>query len=432
MADVDPPTSISESNDLAPLPYKLATIVTVGVWLWGVNLYCLGRLNIVRSPPSAPRVAAFADLDTSPGCPQPDQIPRARLPQRITAPPLRLALRDGAPLHPGPVDAPLPPRHAQPAASAALRSAATPHPPPPRRRLPAPRARPAPARAAPDDRPRALPQHAAARQRRGAGAGGRGQVRGRAAGGRADVVRAAAVRAVHRGGRAGVAAEHARERAPPAGAADLRGAVRDAPAPVPDGRAVRQRGQVRDRLPRRLPLLLHEGPRHPARPRPARPLAARRPRQRRLLLLLGRRARLGPDPLLRQAPQPRIPLRPPPHAPVPDGLLLRDDRDGPGAALRLGAQAVAAPRALLRHRSRHLPARAARGRPPLPLGLLPRRDRVDPDPRRRGRGHGHGHGRSRGVARLAGRRRGADVGRSGWRQQRRQGGRAGLMWSPRS
>nr|POE48405.1 protein erd1 like 1 [Quercus suber] len=46
MADIDPPTSITEPNDIAPLPYKLATIITLGVWLWGVNLYGLGRKNI--------------------------------------------------------------------------------------------------------------------------------------------------------------------------------------------------------------------------------------------------------------------------------------------------------------------------------------------------------------------------------------------------
>lgn len=55
MADIDPPTSLPEPNDIAPLPYKVAAVVTIGVWLWGLNLYGLERENIVypsyNSPP---------------------------------------------------------------------------------------------------------------------------------------------------------------------------------------------------------------------------------------------------------------------------------------------------------------------------------------------------------------------------------------------
>lgn len=32
---------------LLPLPYRLALLIVLGVWLWGVNLHVLRRLKIV-------------------------------------------------------------------------------------------------------------------------------------------------------------------------------------------------------------------------------------------------------------------------------------------------------------------------------------------------------------------------------------------------
>ncbi len=48
--DIDDPAveELDSFSLLLPLPFRLAILVVLGVWLWGLNLHGLRLLNIVR------------------------------------------------------------------------------------------------------------------------------------------------------------------------------------------------------------------------------------------------------------------------------------------------------------------------------------------------------------------------------------------------
>ena len=45
--DVDPVDELDSFGLLLPLPYRLAVLTVLGVWLWGLNLHGLSLLQIV-------------------------------------------------------------------------------------------------------------------------------------------------------------------------------------------------------------------------------------------------------------------------------------------------------------------------------------------------------------------------------------------------
>ena len=49
MADLDVEEEpLDFFGQILPLPYRLATLTVLGIWLWGVNLHVLRALKIVR------------------------------------------------------------------------------------------------------------------------------------------------------------------------------------------------------------------------------------------------------------------------------------------------------------------------------------------------------------------------------------------------
>ncbi len=55
MADLDAGVETLDTFSLLlPLPYRLTTVVVLGIWLWGVNLQVLHRHGIVRFTRNTP------------------------------------------------------------------------------------------------------------------------------------------------------------------------------------------------------------------------------------------------------------------------------------------------------------------------------------------------------------------------------------------
>jgi hypothetical protein len=99
--DFDPEVEGLDSFSLLlPLPYRLAILIVLGVWLWGLNLHGLHLLKIVgHSECLEADIAIFTYSNQLTGCTTLNTIPCALLPRPIVPSSLSLPLRDDT-LHP--------------------------------------------------------------------------------------------------------------------------------------------------------------------------------------------------------------------------------------------------------------------------------------------------------------------------------------------
>ena len=93
--DVDPEVEELDSFSLfLPLPYRLAILIVLGVWLWGLNLHGMHNINIVGTLKFAQFYVKKGSVKWKSGHTTSITLSESLLTRSTSPPPLRIPLCD--------------------------------------------------------------------------------------------------------------------------------------------------------------------------------------------------------------------------------------------------------------------------------------------------------------------------------------------------